>query len=339
MQRHNRQIDIFGIASLDLFASAMGAFILIALVIFPHVRNTDPTPVVPSLPVVAAVERTDPVERPSEPAPCPVCSPAPTPSVPVCPLAAVPEEADDPPVCPACPAVAPQPELKCPSLSTVSPPPVAPRRPAPTRPAGRVTQFPHLDLVIVLDVTSSMGQQVASLKTEVGQLSDLLNRLSPSLGLGLVAFGDRYWERPLTVFPLREVSGPTLNRSAFRGFVNNLAVGMGLGSGRNSDGPEAVLMALAEAARMRWRPHAEQRVIVLVTDNTAYLEEVDSSILAAAQIARGSGHRVSTVYINTTGAINVVAESFLQQVANAGRGQFVRDVGGSLTVNLLLSLL
>ena len=35
----------------------------------------------------------------------------------------------------------------------------------------------------------------------------------------------------------------------------------------------------------------------------------------------------------------MLAESFLQQVANAGRGQFVGDVGGSLTVQLLLSLL
>lgn len=138
---------------------------------------------------------------------------------------------------------------------------------------------------------------------------------------------------------VREVSGPTLNRAAFRGFVNDLAVGMGVGRGRNSDAPEAVLMALAEAARMRWRPHAEQRVIVVVTDNTAYPEEINSSILTAAQIARGGGHRVSTVYINTTGTADAVAESFLQQLANAGRGQFVRDVGGSLTVNLLLSLL
>lgn len=339
MRRHNRQIDIFGMASLDLFASAMGAFILIALVIFPHVRNADPAPVAPSPPVVAAVEPAEPAEpeEPSrEPVACPVCISVPPPA---CPVVAVPDNADDPPECPVCPLVAPLTEPECPSIATVAPPPVAPRRPTPTRPAERITQFPHLDLVIVLDVTSSMGRQVASLKTEVGQLSDLLNRLSPSLGVGLVAFGDRYWERPLTVFPLREVSGPTLNRSAFRGFVNNLTVGMGVGQGRNSDAPEAVLMALAEAARMRWRPHAEQRVIVLVTDNTAYPEEVNSSILTAAQIARGSGHRVSTVYINTTGTPDAVAESFLQQLANAGRGQFVRDVGGSLTVNLLLSLL
>ena len=336
MRRHNRQIDIFGMASLDLFASAMGAFILIAIVIFPYVRNADPAPVAPAPPVVAAVEPAEPMEPPPEPAACPVCLSAPAPA-PVCPVVPAPEDADDPPVCPVCPSVAPAPE--CPSIAAAAPPPVVPARPTAARPAERVTQFPHLDLVIVLDVTSSMGRQVASLKTEVGQLSDLLNRLSPSLGIGIVAFGDRYWERPLTVFPLREVSGPTLNRSAFRGFVNDLAVGMGRGRGRNSDGPEAVLMALAEAARMQWRPHAEQRVIVLVTDNTAYPEELNSSILTAAQIARGTGHRVSTVYINTTGASDAVAESFLQQVANAGRGQFVRDVGGSLTVNLLLSLL
>ena len=337
MRRHNRQIDIFGMASLDLFASAMGAFILIAIVIFPHVRNADPVPVAPPSPVVADVEPAELVDPPSEPAACPVCTPPP--SAPTCPVLPAQEDADDPPECPVCPSVVPLPEPECPSITTVAPPPVAPRRPTPTRPAERVTQFPHLDLVIVLDVTSSMGRQVASLKTEVGQLSDLLNRLSPSLGLGFVAFGDRYWERPLTVFPLREVSGPTLNRAAFRGFVNNLAVGMGVGRGRNSDAPEAVLMALAQAARMRWRPHAEQRVIVLVTDNTAYPEEINPSILTAAQIARGSGQRVSTVYINTTGTPDVVAESFLQQVANAGRGQFVGDVGGSLTVQLLLSLL
>ncbi len=329
MRRHNRQIDIFGMASLDLFASAMGAFILIAIVIFPYVRNADPAPVAPAPPVVAAVQPAEPTEPPPEPAVCPVCLPAPTPPAPVCPVVPALVDADDPPTC-ACPSVAPAPE--CPSIATAAPPPVVPVRPTATRPVERVTQFPHLDLVIVLDVTSSMGRQVASLKTEVGQLSDLLNRLSPSLGLGLVAFGDRYWERPLTIFPLREISGPTLNRSAFRGFVNNLAVGMGRGRGSNSDGPEAVLMALAEAARMQWRAHAEQRVIVLVTDNTAYPEELNSSILTAAQIARGTGHRVSTVYINTTGASDIVAESFLQQVANAGRG-------GSLTVNLLLSLL
>ena len=193
--------------------------------------------------------------------------------------------------------------------------------------------------MIALDVTSSMGPQVAALKAEVGQLSDLLSRMAPSFAIGLVAFGDRHWERPTTTFRLRTISGPTLDRAAFRGFVNDLTVRMGLGRGGNQDPPEAFFEALIEAARMPWRQTAERKVIVLVTDHPAYPEEVGRSISAAAAIARIPGHRVSTVYINSQGVANPEVEGFLQQVAQAGQGQFVRDVGGSLTVNLLLSLL
>ena len=200
-------------------------------------------------------------------------------------------------------------------------------------------RFPHLDLVILLDVTSSMGQQVAALKAEVGQLSDLLSRLTPSFGIGLVAFGDRFWQRPLTTFQLRQISGPTLNRAAFRGFVNGLETRMGLGSGTNADAPEALLQALGEAIRMPWRARAEMRVIVVVTDAPTYPEETNTMIATANSIAQFAGNRVSTVYINPTGVANPAVEAFLQRVAQAGRGQFVRDVGGSLTVNLLLSLL
>ncbi len=40
MKKSNRELNIFSISTLDLFASAMGAFILIALVLFPYVLNT-----------------------------------------------------------------------------------------------------------------------------------------------------------------------------------------------------------------------------------------------------------------------------------------------------------
>jgi len=65
--------------------------------------------------------------------------------------------------------------------------------------------------------------------------------MAPSFGIGLVAFGDRQWDQPTITFPLRQISGPTLNRAAFRGFVNNLSVRMGLGGGGNNDPPEAFL--------------------------------------------------------------------------------------------------
>ncbi|MCE2542575.1 MAG: hypothetical protein J4F30_03915 [Acidobacteria bacterium] len=40
MRRRNREINIFSMSALDLFASALGAFILIAIVIFPYFPNT-----------------------------------------------------------------------------------------------------------------------------------------------------------------------------------------------------------------------------------------------------------------------------------------------------------
>ena len=40
MKKSNREINIFSMSTLDLFASAMGAFILITLVLFPYVLNT-----------------------------------------------------------------------------------------------------------------------------------------------------------------------------------------------------------------------------------------------------------------------------------------------------------
>lgn len=142
--------------------------------------------------------------------PTPVACPAPSPPAPTPQPATVPVPAA---------ASAPEPEpAACPVCPTVpAPSPCPDPAPSPT-PSTSTYQLPHVDLVIALDVTSSMTRQVAALKAEVGQLSDLLSRMAPSFGISLVAFGDRQWERPTTTFPLRTISGPTLNRAAFRGF-------------------------------------------------------------------------------------------------------------------------
>ena len=334
MRRRSRELSLFGMSSLDLFASALGAFILISIIIFPLIADASRSEPAEPIPLLAAAPCPEPIVCPAFPIvpapPAPVACPA-VPTLTPAPArvaAAVPETppaAPEPVACPVCPPI-PDP-VPCPA-----------RDPGPAPPTATY-QLPHLDLVIALDITSSMGPQVEALKAEVGQLSDLLSRMAPSFGIGLVAFGDRQWERPTTTFSLRRVSGPTLNRAAFRGFVNTLSVRMGLGRGGNNDPPEAFLAALTEAARMPWRPESERRVIVLVTDHPAYPEEVNRTIATAAAVARLPGHRVSTVYINSQGFADPQVEGFLQSVANAGRGQFVRDVGGSLTVNLLLSLL
>ena len=62
--------------------------------------------------------------------------------------------------------------------------------------------------------------------------------------------------------------------------------------GMNPDAPEAFLLALREAGGMSWRSEAEQRVIVLITDNPAYPEEVEQAVLEAASFAAAGDGRV-----------------------------------------------
>ena len=286
MKRRSREINIFSMSALDLFASALGAFILIAIVIFPYFPNASPRVVVPCPPVPAPPD-------PAPPVPCPPVPAAPVPAPPV---------------------------------------------PAPPVFTHSATQFPHLDLVIALDITGSMGDQIEGLKAEVDQLSQLLTRLTPSLAMGVVAFGDRVYTRPLTTFDLRTITGSPSNEAELRNFILSLETGMGGNADRNRDGPEAVLQALEAAVWMDWRPAAELRYIVLITDNPAYPEEEGAAISTAGLFAATeSGNRVSTVMVGGSRERHV--EGFLRRLAQAGGGQIVLDSGGSVTVTLLLSMI
>ena len=69
MKRRNREISIFNMSALDLFASALGAFILLAVVIFPYFPNTaravvapPPSPA-PPIPDPRLQEQLDDVQR------------------------------------------------------------------------------------------------------------------------------------------------------------------------------------------------------------------------------------------------------------------------------------
>ena len=198
-------------------------------------------------------------------------------------------------------------------------------------------EFPHLDLVIALDVTGSMGDEIEGLKAEIDGLATILLRLAPSVGVGVVAFGDREWPRPLTQFRLADI-GSAANRARVAGFIESLSTDMGMQDPSNPDQPEAILAALRAAVDMPWRSQAELRQVVVVTDNPAYPYEVEATVSAASAFATGAGGgTVSSVFVSTGGSLDGTA-AFLARVASAGRGQAVR-AGGSMTANLLLSLL
>ncbi|WP_333609217.1 vWA domain-containing protein, partial [Arsukibacterium sp.] len=71
MKIRNRDINIFSMSALDLFASAMGAFILLAVIALPFFGN------ISKIPTEAPLQCPEPVICP-KPVPCQVCPP-PTP--------------------------------------------------------------------------------------------------------------------------------------------------------------------------------------------------------------------------------------------------------------------
>ena len=192
-------------------------------------------------------------------------------------------------------------------------------------------EVPDLDLVICLDVSGSMSEQVSVLKQQISDLGRILNAVAPT-GIGVVAFGDRYWERPLFV------QNVTTNMPVLENFINGLAPQMGLGRGRNDDSPEALAMALERAVTMNWRPESESRYIVIMSDFPAYPERVEAALRTAQNFSALEGHHVSAVMVNGS-FTGRAAEAFMRRLVNAGNGEFVDGEESTLIGSILLAVL
>ena len=174
MKQRNREINIFNMSALDLFASALGAFILITLILLPFFPNLDPTPV---------QEKLDKTQTGLDAAQAEAKE-----------LRAQLAESN-------AREQALQDKLKAATAQPKkeqTPPKVA---------------FPPLDLVIALDTTDSMHKQVKGLKNEIEQIASLLLKFAPSVGIGVVDFKDRCEGRRATkVFPLVEMNDVSIRR-------------------------------------------------------------------------------------------------------------------------------
>lgn len=201
-------------------------------------------------------------------------------------------------------------------------------------------RLPHLDLVICLDVTGSMRDQIDGLKAEISSLTAVLDRLAPSVSIGVVAFGDRYWQRTLHRLPLTSTS----NLFVLERFINGLTVNMNDPNfDRNTDGPEAVGQALEAALAMNWRAQSEKRYIIVITDNPAYPSRREETIATARDFASTPNQHVSTVRANlasTFSGDDRFTKQYLERLATAGNGNFVDAAGGeSMLSTLLLAIL
>ena len=328
--------DQIGISAIDLFASGMGAFILIAIIFMilfaAASKQVDtaqaqvcPDPVVVECPPVE--ECPTPIECPEVEIPaCPECPEVAQVEIPQCPPIPKVEcpEALDCPICPIC-------EEPSPAEPTVTPAPPIEVQPCP-EPAESTTILPETDIVFVLDSTGSMRFEIEALKRELYVVVDVLERMMPTVGIGVVTFNDRLQRPPIRHHPVRRLTDDPENLNDLQRFIRSIAIDSA--SGPNPDTPEAVLLALRQAVSTSFRRDIKERVIIVITDAYAYEHEQNETFRLAREFAQTEGQRVATVFVRT----HTEAELYLQQLADAGNGILVHD-RGSILANVLLSLL
>jgi hypothetical protein len=186
-----------------------------------------------------------------------------------------------------------------------------------------------LDLVFVMDTTGSMRDELEDIQTNLRGIVRILFRLAPTLQVGFVAYKDVKDDYLVRSFPLAEMSETNLGRML--GFVNSLEASGG------GDKPEPVDLALGEAVEMNWRDKAHGKIIV-ITDATVHsrnrartLQMVrDFRAVPATALPRGT----SAIF---TGS-DKVAEQFLRELAGIGGGDFSTH-SGQMLESVLLSVI
>jgi archaellum component FlaC len=291
MRKRSREINVFSISALDLFASALGAFILIMVILLPYFPNLGD-----SAERVAEIQ-TDLQKLKAR-------------------------EAEAKKITEALKGRLENLEKEKNALK------------GEVEKEGqtiRQIQFPHIDLVVALDTTGSMRDEIEGLKTELAGLAQIMTALTPSFGMGIIGFKDRTDRPVISSVPLREIRVNSQAMRSLQAFVNTLSAGS---NPSNQDNEEAIGAALRDAIAMNWRQRSQLRVIVILSDHAAYSEEVEMTLRLARQFSATEGQRISAVAIRSATDVAV----YMPRLAEAGKGTYVKG-GGSITATILQALL
>ena len=306
MKTRNREVNIFSMSALDLFASALGAFILITVVLFPFFPNTGDSPerVAEVRTRMEAIKLELEKQRKENEE-----------------LKTVGAELE-------------KQRKENEELKTVGAELEKQRMTNEELKAElQKARFPHLDLVIAIDTTGSMRELINGLKYELSEMVEILTLIAPSLGVGVVGFNDRRQIPVLSVRDLTEVKSGGASLSGLQAFINSFEAGAA--SGDNDDAPEAVVRAIERAIEMSWRKESKKRIVVVITDAPAYSDRVRIAYSAASDFARGAGQSISGVWASNR---SIEAKQFLEELSRRGNGRFV-ETSGSITSSILLALL
>ena len=356
MKPVRRETSIFNVSAIDLFASALGAFMIVSFVLIPYFPNTGQVPPVPVAP-------------PSDPEPTAGISPAEIESLQnrltraeaaldtalarERALAQALDEAharaqDLPPDPGATSRISPA-ELealrnrlaRAETAVDVARARERELAQALDEAASSVQKLPSIDLIIALDTTSSMLGEVASLREEIAGLAELLATLTEDAAVGIIDFKDRCDpSTALRIAPLQRIDRRSVPR--LTAFARSMRAGS---SSCNTSSDEDYAEALRAAVSADWRADSALRSIVMISDNPAHVDLQAQAIADARRFARrpGARHTVASVFVDTSATSAGYppdTESFMQRVAQAGRGQFVRaNENASLSVTILRAII
>ena len=206
---------------------------------------------------------------------------------------------------------------------------------APAEPETRGEQdvriaIADLDLVFVVDTTGSMRRELSDLQANLVGIVRILSRLSSSLRVGFVAYKDRGEEYLTRDYSLQRMNDAHV--AELVGFVSGLRAEGG------GDDPEPVDEALKAALAMPWRSDAQGRIVV-IGDAPAHAHRQGQTVALAEQFRRSSpgqqaARTVSAIYTGESLALR----SFFERLAAAGGGD-MSDHQGQMIESVLLSVL
>jgi von Willebrand factor type A domain len=324
--RSRSSFDILSISALDLFASALGAFMLLALMMFPYWQKQ------PALraEAAAAQARLAGAEQAKSAAEQAIAAArerqeqaAAALALATDRLAGAEAEAEAAERA-AAQAAGDQAKLRAEAEAAAKAAAAAPKPVASPRKTG--IGIDDLDLVVVMDTTGSMRDEVADVQASLLGIIRVLDRLSPSLRVGFVAYKDRGDEYVTRTFPLAPVGGR--DARGILSFVRELTVGGG------GDDPEAVEEAVAAAVAMPWRAGVQGRILVVGDAGTRPDGSARAYELARQFRARAARHSISAILTGGTPADRL----FFQRLAETGGGDF-SEYQGAMIESVLLSVL
>jgi len=311
-------MEFLSISALDLFASALGIFVLMAILLFPYYLRQ------PSLEtelegaqaeLSASGESLQDAERTAQTQALRVAQASAA-------LATARERLQEAEAEAAAAALDLE-QSRAEAASDEDDRPAADRRETPLA-------INDLDLVFVMDTTGSMRKELADVQANLLGVIRVLHRLAPSLRVGFVAFKDHGAAYVTRSFPLSPMSQDNVAK-VIRFVAEMSAEGGG-------DDPEPVDEALAVATAMDWRADAQGQIVV-IGDAPARPSGRGRALALAERFRDSAPDRAlpRTVSAIFTGE-GPAARIFFEQVAHAGGGDF-SAYQGQIIENVLLSVL